>query len=421
MPRAEVPHPDAGDPEGRNFRLNVAEGAVFLSGAALISSQTVVPALVARLGGSNLAVGAAGVIVWVGLFLPQIFAARYAQTLPWKKPWAIRFGLAERAAVVFLGVVVLLFGERSPEAALWLFMGGFTLMQVLLGVTTPGWFDLFAKLIPPGRRGRAAGFRNSLGGLGGFLCGLVLMWLLVGFPFPLNYACAFFGAALLQIISILIQSRLVEREPSRTAPWKSSRAYARQLAEVLRENREYRTFLSASAWLVLAAIPAGFFTVYGIRRFGAGEGAVGGFTLTLVAAQVLSSAANGVLADRAGNRVVVIGAALSMLAANLWCLAAPSLEAFHAVFLFLGVFLGSDLMARYNMSIEYGPVEERSTYIGLMNTSLSPLFLLGLAGGWASDRFGFEPLFVCGAAASLVGAALFAFRVRDPHHGRERE
>jgi len=71
-------------------------------------------------------------------------------------------------------------------------------------------------------------------------------------------------------------------------------------------------------------------------------------------------------------------------------------------------------MVRYNMSVEYGPIEQRSTYIGLMNTLLAPVYLFGLAGGWVSDLFGYETLFSLGILASLAGLALFVFRVRDP-------
>ena len=69
----------------RNFILNVFEGGTYLSSNGFISVQTVLPALVARLGGTNVQVGAVSVISFVGAFLPQVFAARYAESAPWKK------------------------------------------------------------------------------------------------------------------------------------------------------------------------------------------------------------------------------------------------------------------------------------------------------------------------------------------------
>lgn len=398
----------------RNFLLNLFEGALFIAGSSFISSQTVLPALVTRLGGGNVAVGAVGVILWVGLFLPQLFAARYAQTLPWKKRWAVGFGALQRIVVLLIAVMLPLAAGATPFVALTLFFVLFTLLQVLTGISTPGWFDLFAKLTPVRRRGRLAGMRNSLGGLGGLLCGMLLTVMLAVFPFPWSYAAAFLAAALMQWGSLGLQMGLVEERPSPVMPPTRLSEYIAQLRIVLKANREFRVFLFSSAFLILATIPTGFFTVYALRRFHAEESIVGEFTLTMVAVQVVSALVNGYLADRYGNRVAVILAGTAMLLASLWAFLAPGLAAFHIVFVFVGMNLGSELMARYNMSVEYGPVEQRSTYIGLMNTLLSPVYLFGLAAGWVSDLFGYETLFLLGAIASVTGLALFVFRVRDP-------
>ena len=80
--RNEVTRGSMTPTQRRNFRINVTEGALFVAGGTFISSQTVLPALVAKLGGSNVAVGSVAVILWVGLFLPQIFSARVVETLP---------------------------------------------------------------------------------------------------------------------------------------------------------------------------------------------------------------------------------------------------------------------------------------------------------------------------------------------------
>ena len=403
-------------PARRNFLLNLFEGAIFIAGGSFISSQTVLPALVSRLEGGNVAVGAVGVITYAGLFLPQLFAARYAQTKPWKKPWAVGFGALQRCIVLLIGVLLLFAGHVPPSVALTLFLLLFIVLQVTVGISTPGWFDLFAKLTPVSRRGRLSGLRTSLGGFGGLLCGMLLTVLLTVLPFPWSYASAFLAAATLQWVSLGLQLGLVEDAPSPVMPSLGMGEYLRQLSAVLRSNREFRAFLFSSVFLVLASLPMGFFTVYALRRFHAPESVVGEFTLLLVAVQVVSALVNGYLADRYGNRVVVLLAGAAMLLASAWALMAPTLAAFRLVFVFAGMNLGSDLMARYNMSVEYGPVEQRSTYVGLMNTVLSPVYLFGLGGGWVSDRFGYETFFALGVIASCAALALFLFRVRDPRH-----
>ncbi|MBP2672927.1 MAG: arabinose efflux permease family protein [candidate division NC10 bacterium] len=318
----------------KNFIVNVFEGALFITTAGLSSVQTVLPALVSRLGGGKLAVGAVALIAYMGVFLPQVVAARYASARPWKKPWTIGFGLTHRVGALLLAIGVWVLGSRDTHAALIFFFVIFAINQTILGITTPAWFELVAKLTPVHRRGRLFGFRNALGGAGAFL--------------------------------------------------------------------------------IPATAPFGFFTVYALERFQAGEGLVGAFTLSMVLAQIISALVAGLVADRYGNRIALIPAAVALLLATTTALLAPDAWWFIVVYLFVGANIGSEIIIRYNMAIEYGPPTERATYIALTNTLLAPLYLASLAGGLLVERAGFPALFVAGMAFACLGLGLLLFRVRDP-------
>jgi MFS family permease len=412
-------HSDVADRnDARNALINIVEGALFIGGSAFISFQIVIPVLVSRLGGGNVAVGAVGLIAWVGLFLPQIFAARYVEMRPWKKPWAIGFGAANRSVVVLIGLAVVTFGVTNPNVALWLLLILYLVGQVLLGIATPGWFDLFAKLTPAHKRGRLVGIRNSLGGGVAFICGVGLTWFLRVFSFPVSYALAFFAAGGVQFLSLAVQAQLIEGEPSPVAPARPMFAFLRELPDVFRQNPEFKRFILASVFIVVAGMPVAFFTVYALKTFPADESLVGEFTLTIVAAQMLSAVATGFIADHYGNKIALIVAVCGMLCASICAMFAPSLGWFRLVYVFYGINLGSELMARFNLSIEYGPVHQRSTYIGLMNTILAPCYLASIVGGWMSDAFGYVSVFGVGAAASLIGVTLLTFRVKDPRVAR---
>ncbi len=400
--------------ERRNFVLNFVEGAIYTASGSLISSQTVLPALVSRLGGGNIAIGSIGVIVWVGLFLPQMFAARYVETHPWKKPWAIKYGLAQRIVILIVGLCLMAFGGTHPLAALWVVLMLFLLNQVLIGITTPGWFEMFAKMISAKKRGRLVGIRNSLGGITALGCGVLLTWLLATFPFPLSYALAFFTAFLLQIVSIIIQANLVEVEPSPVVDRKPFFAHLRQLPDVLRANVPFRNFIIASGIQIIATIPVGFYTVSALHRFQANEVVVGEFTIAFVAIQVATSLGIGFLADKFGNKLSLVIAAIALLCANITALAAPSLGWFMLVYVFLGINVGTEILARYNISIEYGPPQSRATYIGLMNTILAPLYFIGILGGVISDSFGYSAVFLLGVIASTAGVLVLMYNVREP-------
>jgi MFS family permease len=407
--------------ERRNFLVNIVEGALFVAGSTFISVQTVLPAMIYRLGGSNVAVGALAVITWGGLFLPQVFAARYVETLPWKKPWTIRLGLLARVFVGLIAINLLLFAQSDPPLALGVFLLLYALMHVALGVTTPGWYDLVAKVTPVTRRGRMVGFRSSLAGTLGFACSFALVWLLSSFRFPVNYTVAFAAAFLLQAISLAVQMQLVETTPSPVTERRSVQAFLSEIPGVLRRQRDFRRFIVSTMFLVLATVSGPFFTVHAIKAFGADASTIGRFTMVMVAAQVVSAPIGGYLADRSGNRTTLLVAASSLLVAALWAWGAPSLNWYYPVFAFLGMNIGSEMLARYNMAVEFAPEHRRAAFLGIMNALLAPCYAVGLAGGWVSDRFGYHVVFLGGALCSAAGILMMSLVVKDPRTATEMQ
>jgi MFS family permease len=400
----------------RNFFFNIIEGALWVTGALLISPQTVMPALITRLGGGNLEVGVLGVVLFLPLFLPQIFSARYAQSVEWKKPVVVWYGAAQRAAVFINTLVVFFLSLSHPTLVLWLFLALFAINQLILGIVTPWWFDFYVKLTPLQRRGRLTGFRNALAGGLSILSGMYLTWLLTTFDFPLNYSFAFATTFLLQMIAIVFQFQIVEAYPSKVLLRKSVREYFAQLKSILKENEPFRQFLWTSVFLILATMPMSFFTVYALKKFNVSDSMVGTFTMITVGGQIIGALVNGYLADHFGNKASLISASLSIFSATLIALFAPSIEWFSIIFVFMGVFIGSEVMTRYNLAIEYGPNEQRATYIGLMNTLLAPLYLSGLLGGVISDMFGYKTLFITGLCFSLIGVTMLIVKVKEPRN-----
>lgn len=404
----------------RNFIFNAAEGGLWVAGAMLVSAQTVLPALLIRLGGGNLAVGVLGVIIYAGVFLPQIFAARYGQTRVWKKPLVIGLGVAQRCVVLLMGFTIFFFGAERPGVALGTLLCLYALNQLILGVTTPVWFDFYAKVTPLERRGRLTAARSSIAGALSLPGGLLLTWLLGTFGYPVDYSLAFGCAFLLQALAIFFQARIVEEEPSDVMPRQSLREYFSHVRGVVTSHVEFTSFLLACACLILATVPAGFYTVYALRELHAPERSVGQFTLLIVAGQISGAVLNGYLADHAGNRIAIISSAGAACLGIVLALLAPSLAWFRPVFFLMGMNLGSEMMTRYNLAIEYGPTEQRATYIGLMNTLLAPLYAASLAGGWISDYFGYRAVFALGAFCSVAGILILLFRVRDPRFQARR-
>ncbi len=398
----------------RNFILNVFEGGTFIAANGFAAVQTVLPALIARLGGSNLEVGAVLVVGFSFQFLPQIFSARYAEASPWKKPGTLLFGLLQRCVMLFMGIMLFLLGGRFPSLTLILLLVLFAVNQTFSGIASPFWIDFVAKLTPPHWRGRLIGFRTSLGGLGGFVAGLVLTGILAAISFPGNFALAFVLAGLMQSVSLVIQWRVVEPTPSDVGPRESFASYVRTLFEIIRLSRDFSLFIVSMALMILGSMAVPFYTVYAVRKLQVAEQMVGAYTTMMVVIQIGSALLTGIVADHYGNKSALMIAGSGLALASLVALITSSPTMFLLVFLFLGVNVGSEVMSRYNMAVDFAPERRRSTFVGLVNTILAPMYLVGILGGIVGDAFGYKAVFLTSMACSVLGVLVLWLFVEDP-------
>ncbi|HEY6952131.1 MAG TPA: hypothetical protein VI758_06965, partial [Bacteroidota bacterium] len=102
----------------KNFWIHLIEGATYLSSGVLLSPQTVLPALVDKLGGGNVAIGAIPIVVSLMYFLPQIVSANYIRSSPFRKGWTLRLGMLQRVQILLFAIIIGFLGLRSPGVTL---------------------------------------------------------------------------------------------------------------------------------------------------------------------------------------------------------------------------------------------------------------------------------------------------------------
>ncbi len=171
----------------KNFRLHLFEGMTYGSTGVLLSAQTIYPALILRLGGTNTHIGLIPLVVFLAFFLPQIFSANYITRHPYRLPWTLWGGFFQRLQILILATVTVLFGNPYPGLALVLILLVFAINQTIAGITSPAWFDLVAKTVAATDRGRLMGWRQSLAGLFGIGNGLFVSYAIFKLPFPYSY------------------------------------------------------------------------------------------------------------------------------------------------------------------------------------------------------------------------------------------
>lgn len=401
----------------KNFRYHLIEGSLYLASFAFLNFQVVYPALVRKLGGGNIAVGALPALVYLLYFVPQVFAANYAGKSAYRRPWVLSAGLAQRIQILVLAFLVALLGRDEPGLTLVLFFLLFGANQIIAGISSPHWFDFLVKTTRPDQRGRLMGLRSSVGASMGFLNGALLTMFLAWFRFPWDYGAVFLTAFLYQLTSWLVLRKVSGEEPSEIAAPLPLRSLFSRIAEIMRSDARFRLFLIASGFSVVGLMPAGFFAVAALDRFSLPESYVGFFTMTFLAAQVVFGGLLGWIADRKGHRRTLLICALAMVAASAIGIAANDPVWFFVVFSLVGMLMGMEMITRYNFASECAEESARPLYIGIMNAWLAPFYLSSLGGGWLSDLAGYHTVFLVGGVFALIGFLLL-LRIRDPANKR---
>ncbi|MEX1139364.1 MAG: MFS transporter [Bacteroidota bacterium] len=398
-----------------NFRFHLLEGSLYTSSFALLNFQVVYPAIVQHLGGSNIAVGSLPVINYMLYLLPQLVSANYVNMEPYRRPWVLAGGLAQRLSILLMGMVIALFGAGFPTLALMLFFLLFGLNQVIAGIVAPSWFDFVVKTTLPHQRGRLMGLRSSFGSGLGLLNSLVLAALLTYFTFPWNYALAFLLAFAFQFSSWIWLKRVVEETPSATEPPVPLSRLIAKVAAIVRGDRMFRLFLISTGLAVVGLMPQGFFTIVAIKRFDLPESFIGFFTMTMLSAQVVFAGLLGWIADLKGHKISLVVCSGAMVLASLIALFAQHPVWYFAIFSFVGLIFGVELITRHNFVAELASEKTRPLYIGIMNAWSAPFFLSSLLAGWVSERFGYDIVFIAGGVFSLAGLVLL-LQVDDPRN-----
>jgi MFS family permease len=218
-------------------------------------------------------------------------------------------------------------------------------------------------------------------------------------------------------VAVAIGCWSLVREPAerRTGPRLTIREEIRRGPQIVREDRNYRSFLFARVLLAFSAIGDPFYVVYARERLHAPAATVGLYLAALTISGIASNLVWTPLTDRASPRGMMRGSTLAVLAPPLAALVLPPLLlvvgggpsdwgylGFGLVFVLIGFASGAGRVINNNLLLDIAPAAERPTYIGFLNTVLGLATLVPIAGGSLVDWVGFEPVFALAAGLGLL-------------------
>lgn len=408
----------------QNMRWNMGAGimdSIFIMVAMqVVSTETVIPLLITRLGASTVLLGGVMALNSVVTFLPQLFAAGIIEGHAFKKPFSVIGSGLDRIGYLLIAIAIWVWGASAPGLALAAFILLRAVTGMALGFSVPAWLTLIGKVIPTRRRGVFLGIGRGTGALLGAGAALLAGYLLETQPYPRGFALCFFiafGAMVLSWTGLTI----TKEPPDLTLrPRMSLRSHFARLPALVKQDANFRRFLIARPVTVLGTMAMSFFIVYASGRFGLSGNTVGRLTATSALSQGIMYLVWGLIADRHGHKMVLCLGATSMAAAAVSAALSPVLAGIYASFALMGAAVAAEMISATSILLEFAPPPDRPTYIGLSNTLVAPFRILApVIGGALAAVLGYTPLFVVATVVSLAGVTLLTFRVREPRLGDE--
>ena len=401
-----------------NFAVNLLDGAFFgLGVTGLASYVTIIPLFLSYLTDSTALIGFMATLFHIGWQAPQLLTSNYVAGLKRYKPMVLKMTMLERLPYFGLAAVAWLIPTIGSQLALILtilllawqaFAGGFT--------ATP-WQSMISKLIPPHRLGTFFGMQSAGVNLFGAGGALVASFILGAFAFPHSFSLLFLIAAISLMVSVVFLALSVEPEsqPQDVVESVQWREFGRRLKVILRQDANFRWFLTARSLSSLSVTAVSFFTIYGIRQYEMSAEFVGIMTSVLLMSQTLSSTAVGLAGDRWGHRRVLAFGNLATVLSILIALFAAEAGWFYLVFGLTGIANATRWSAILSITVQFGSVAERPLYIGMANTLTAPVTIFTpIIGGWLVDAVSFDLTFGIFAVAGLLSMAVYLLFMDDP-------
>jgi len=408
----------------RNIILQSLDPGLFMTGLVFFHQMTIMVALIKKLYDSPILIGLIPGLLMVGYNLPGIVTTRIAERFPYRQKYIRVIGFFQRLFILAMGLSLSLLpriGSRSTAILVLCLYLGFAFMG---GTYSPAWLDFCAKTIPIRYRGRTSSFRSIIAGIGGILAPLLITRYFTENPFPQDYQRSIITGFAFLMISFIAFLSIKEVHPSPPVRKKNSQDYFRSLIKVLKQDRNFSTYLLSAVILSLSECGAAFFTYYGIDRFQMKDSDVVILTLMFNIGLLGSGFLLGYLGDKLGNlRVIQIGAFCYVLAL-LAILFIPHILVLNGIFLLMGIIFNARQNCFQVMITEFGTDKNRIRYTTLSNAIAVVAFGVSpILGGILLDRFqiSYSLLFGFSLLAAVAGLLLFLFKVKDPRFQKHQD
>ena len=408
----------------RNTRLGIANGVLFSLAEAFSDANLVLSVFVRQLGASPVIVGLLPALKNGGWLLPQLWSAGRLQAMRHKLPVYQRAGIVRFCIWILMAGLVWFSGWLSAGWLLAAFILAYSLYSFTGGAGSVAFQEVVAKTIPVQRRGAFFGTRNLLGGLLGFcLASPVVGWVLSvnsPFLFPHNFAVLVTISLVCIGLGVIMFSRISEPPTHNPPAPVRGGEMLRMMPTLLREDVAFRRYVVSRMITRFAGLADPFYILYAREVLHVAPRMIGVYLAIRVLSAALSNVWWSQVADRHGNRLLILLTGALIGVVPIWALLVGPLGAllgpaslgwlFGGVFLLIGLSVDGAGTAGLTYVMELAPDTRRPQYIGVSNTLMGVATFFPVLGGVLISSLGYGPVFamtaVFGALGLLVSARL---------------
>ncbi len=385
-------------------------------GDSFVSVYTILPVFASTFTSSPIVIGLIPAIKNAGWFLPQLFLVPKVERSPRQLPVVLLLGVIERLPYLALAFAALWLPSLPQNTAVLIFLLLMIWISVTSGLVALPWQELIARLIPVSHRGRFWGFATVIGSLMGVIGATIAGIILARVVYSLNYALCFLIGFLSFALSFAFLT--LNREPdlsSTISPPSRKKSSWGRIKTAMRENKNFRNFITSRGMTYLGSMAFGFVAVYSIQRFNLPDASAAVFTAVLIGGGAVGFVLWGFMGDRLGYKRVLTYTSLCWVFGLVLLIIAPSVVWVFPAFALMSIANSGNFIGDINIVMEFSSISERPTYIGLARTLTGPVLLIApiLAGAIVQIR-SYQTMFAVSIFFSVIGLILLEKLVVEP-------
>jgi MFS family permease len=397
----------------RNYFANLAHGLLGQTGFRLINAPTFVPAYIFQLSGSEFAVGLALGAQTLGGALSSILGATLIEHRKRVLPMGMLVGWGMRLGILGLALSGFFLPDHWALISACVFLGLFGLFN---GIQSVIFNYLMAKVIPLRLRGRLSGLRNFLAGLTAAGVAYLGGKYFVGMnAWGNGYATTFLLAFVLTSIGLSMLMILREPEPPEVRARSNFLRRVREIPALLSSDTALSHFYLAASLVALGGMAVPFYVLYAGHSIGLSGANLGILSTALLLSQTGANLLWGVMADRAGNRIVFLLSVAIWMLSTVLLMQVHSLLGLAIVFAGLGAGQGGFGNSSQIMILEFGTRADLPMRIAVLSSVTSLMNTVGLvAGGLMAQHLSLESVFWFAVVLKTASVLTIVFFVDEP-------